>query len=622
MQGFRCLDEARCALENACKLGVSSIAQLAGAPENPANKSLARLPGSVHRPRLAQPIAFSTRCAALVASSMLLPFTVLGQTSALVDLGVRYGTAINNSGQVALASWNSAFASVTSPGWIYDHGTLTPMPALPGAATTAVPLAINASGQIAGMAANALDDCFEPILYSGGTLTTIVLPFGDPNVACAAGTGINAAGTVVGYTDTISGSGLDAFMYSAGTATGIGGFPGTLGFPASISAAGINTQGAVTGNATVLETVNPVQHAFLYANDSIKDLGRGAGNAINDNGQVAGAATTTTGSHAFLYSDGQNVDLGALPGGTHAQGLAINATGEIVGSSDLTGAAGTHAFFYNGVLTDLNAVIAASDGLKPFVTLIDATGINDGRLIITNGIDSRDGQRHAYLLQGPWTDIEPASLTFAGEAVGSVSPSQSVTLKNSGTAALTLAAPVVSANFSETSNCGSSLAGAASCSIQVSLAPAASGDPTGTLKITADAVPYVVSLSGVAPVAVVLSASPATVTVGSSTLLTWTLSAGSTCAATGGNIGDGWSGSVTGSGSRAVTEAVAGAYTYGLSCTAGSQSGQASAAVQVNLAASGGGGAIERVSLLALLGLVVLSAAHRRVQSRLFAAIT
>jgi hypothetical protein len=67
----------------------------------------------------------------------------------------------------------------------------------------------------------------------------------------------------------------------------------------------------------------------------------------------------------------------------------------------------------------------------------------------------------------------------------------------------------------------------------------------------------------------------------------------------GGRSGDGWSGNVTGSGSRVVTETIAGAYTYGLSCTAGSQSAKASAAVQVNQPPSRGG-AFDLLTLLAL----------------------
>ena len=52
-------------------------------------------------------------------------------------------------------------------------------------------------------------------------------------------------------------------------------------------------------------------------------------------------------------------------------------------------------------MTDLNTIVSATDPLQPYVTLTDAGGINDNRLIVANGVDSRTGQQHAYLLQVP-----------------------------------------------------------------------------------------------------------------------------------------------------------------------------------------------------------------------------
>src|SRR5215218_2855729 len=63
-------------------------------------------------------------------------------------------------------------------------------------------------------------------------------------------------------------------------------------------------------------------------------------NGINDAGKVVGYSATRGDAeqHAFLYSDGQMSDLGTLPGGANSVGMGINNADQVVGSSD------THAF--------------------------------------------------------------------------------------------------------------------------------------------------------------------------------------------------------------------------------------------------------------------------------------
>jgi hypothetical protein len=104
-----------------------------------------------------------------------------------------------------------------------------------------------------------------------------------------------------------------------------------------------------------------------------------------------------------------------------------------------------------------------------------------------------------YELQPTIVSLAPASLTFAEQSVGSSSAAQPVTLSNTGSQILTLVLSV-SANFTETDNCGSALAAGANCTINVSFAPATSGTLTGTLSIADNAAgsPQTVGLSGTA----------------------------------------------------------------------------------------------------------------------------
>ena len=98
----------------------------------------------------------------------------------------------------------------------------------------------------------------------------------------------------------------------------------------------------------------------------------------------------------------------------------------------------------------------------------------------------------------PIVSLSPASLTFASQTVGTTSAAQTVTLTNTGTAALTLSSIAASGNYAQTNTCGTSLAANASCTISVTFMPTASGSLTGAITLTDNAAssPQAVALSG------------------------------------------------------------------------------------------------------------------------------
>jgi hypothetical protein len=102
----------------------------------------------------------------------------------------------------------------------------------------------------------------------------------------------------------------------------------------------------------------------------------------------------------------------------------------------------------------------------------------------------------------PAVSLSPTSLTFSSQTVNTTSAAQSVTLTNSGNAALTISSIGISGanagDFSQTNTCGSSLAAGASCTISVTFKPTATGTRTAAVSIADNATgsPHTVSLTG------------------------------------------------------------------------------------------------------------------------------
>ena len=101
-------------------------------------------------------------------------------------------------------------------------------------------------------------------------------------------------------------------------------------------------------------------------------------------------------------------------------------------------------------------------------------------------------------LAAPLVSLNPTSLTFPDQPVGTSSTPQPLTLTNTGSATLNLDSIVASGDFSETNTCGSSVTVGGSCTISVTFTPTAVGLRTGSLVLTDNASdsPQTVSLSG------------------------------------------------------------------------------------------------------------------------------
>lgn len=120
--------------------------------------------------------------------------------------------------------------------------------------------------------------------------------------------------------------------------------------------------------------------------------------------------------------------------------------------------------------------------------------------------------------QVPTATLSATSLTFASQTDGTTSSAQTLTLTNSGTAALAVTTIATSGDFAQTDTCGMSVAIGAKCTIAVTFTPIVAGTRTGTLTFTdnASGSPQIVVLSGTGAVSVVtapaVALSPASLT--------------------------------------------------------------------------------------------------------------
>jgi hypothetical protein len=404
--------------------------------------------------------------------------TSTSQSVTLTNTGA--GTLTISS--IAVTGTNaSAFAFSNSCGSILAAGANCTIhghfaPTTTGAITAAITITDNATGSPQSIALTGTG--VSPTTMS---LSATSLPFGN----------VLVGSTSPSQSVTLTNTGSTTLTIGSISVTGTGaasfGFGNTCG---SSLAAG--------ANCTIHGHFAPTAAGAVTAAVTITDNATGSPQSIALTG--TGVTPTTVSLSATSLSFG-SVQVGST---SPSQSVTLTNTGSaalIINSITVTGTNASAFAFGNSCGTSLAAGANCSihghfapttaGPMTAAITISDTTTNSPQSIAITGtGVTATT------------VSLNPTSLSFGNQKVGTTSASQSVTLTNTGASALALTSITVTgtnaSQFVFANSCGTSLAVGANCSIHGHFAPTTAGAMTAAVTLTDSATgsPQTITLSG------------------------------------------------------------------------------------------------------------------------------
>lgn len=252
---------------------------------------------------------------------------------------------------------------------------------------------------------------------------------------------------------------------------------------------------APNGSCTINVTFTPTATGSRSGTLTITyNTGGGASNATQSvtlagTGQSAGAISTSPASLTFAVQTLQTTSAPQTVTVTNTGQASLTVVSSLIAlPSDFAVASGTTC--------TANLALAANGTCVINVTFTPtATGTRNGTLTITYNTGGGSNTTQNVTLAGTGQSpaaisVNPTSLTFAAQATQTTSAAQTVTVTNTGQASLTLVSDLIAlpSDFAvasgSTCTANLSLAGNASCVINVTFTPSAGGTRSGTLTIT------------------------------------------------------------------------------------------------------------------------------------------
>jgi hypothetical protein len=320
------------------------------------------------------------------------------------------------------------------------------------------------------------------------------------------------------------GGGEVIYAGMAGTADGGGSVAGHV-FMASISAGG-----SVSSWQDL--TYSPVTNNGLAFNAFGQDVSGLYADTHDTTGQTVYAAIAT---FSLFLEPAQRL-YRSTDGGAHWTSVTSNlpnapANAVAVDSQDPNtvyvatdvGVYSTRAIATCGPGTSCWTVYGTGLPMSP-VTALVATPLADASQVLTAGTYGRGIWQIPTATVGSTLttySVSPTALAFASQAVGTVSAAQTVTLKNTGSTALTVSGAsftgAAASDFTETDTCaGVALATNATCALKVTFAPAQTGSRTAQMEIQGNVSggQVLIGLTGTAAAGAAVTLLPASLSFG------------------------------------------------------------------------------------------------------------
>ena len=221
--------------------------------------------------------------------------------------------------------------------------------------------------------------------------------------------------------------------------------------------------------------------------------------------QSVSLSGTGTGTVAAASLSPTSLTFGSVSVGTTspAQTITLTNSGNAALSITSLGVAGASA---SSFVQNNNCGSSVAVGTRCTITVIFKPSAGGALTATLSVADNAGGSPQTVSLSGTGAaaavTLSPTSLAFGSLPTGTASPAQTITLSNSGTAALTITGVAVSGanagSFIQSNNCGSSVGAGAQCAISVTFKPSASGIEAATLSISdnGSGSPQAVSLTG------------------------------------------------------------------------------------------------------------------------------
>ena len=327
-------------------------------------------------------VALSLSCASALAEISYRLTTVDNPANADYYL---YATGLNNKGEVV------GFTEGAVPGtraFLWKEGVFTDLGAAAGSNSTSIEaVGINDRSVIVG---NRNDGSPRNFRIRNNQLTAVNV---SPNTAVGAIYGNNNKNQIFGWAQNLP------FIWTRGVTTYLPALPGSDEY--STQAWGLNDHGVAAGTSGTLD----VRYAVVWKDGAVNALPlpsgatRAEGRDINNREQVIGTSFHGGNQYATIWTDGVPTELPAASPSAYATfASALNDWGAVVGTTFLPAGGGIPTLWIGGQALDLNAMIAADDPLRAFVTLSQAYYINDRGQIVATGVHSGENKGHVYLL--------------------------------------------------------------------------------------------------------------------------------------------------------------------------------------------------------------------------------